>query len=44
MSNKGFGNGKSTLDNGWGMFTVMLDYKLSNKGDKLVKVYKWFPS
>ena len=44
MSNKGFGNGKATMDNGYGMFIVMLDYKLSNKGGKLVKVDKWFPS
>ena len=44
MSNKGFGNGKSTLDNGYGMFIQMLDYKLSNKGGKLVKVDRWFPS
>lgn len=44
MSNKGFGNGKSTLDNGYGMFIQMLDYKLSNKGGRLVKVDRWFPS
>ncbi len=29
MSNKGFGNGKATLDNGYGMFLSMLEYKLS---------------
>ena len=44
MSNKGFGNGKSTLDNGYGMFLSMLDYKLTERGGKLVKVDKFFPS
>lgn len=32
LSNKGFGNGKSTMDNGYGMFLVMLKYKLERKG------------
>lgn len=44
MSNKGFGNGKATLDNGYGMFLNMLEYKLSDRGKYLVKVDKWFPS
>lgn len=44
MSNVGFGNGKATLDNGYGMFLNMLEYKLKNNGGYLVKVYKWFPS
>lgn len=44
MSNKGFGNGKATLDNGYGMFLDMIDYKLSDRGGSLVKVDKWFPS
>ena len=44
MSNKGFGNGKATLDNGYGMFLNMLDYKLKEKGGCLIKVNKWFPS
>lgn len=44
MSNKGFGNGKATLDNGYGMFLSMLAYKLSDKNKYLVKVDKWFPS
>jgi len=44
MSNKGFGNGKATLDNGYGMFLEFLDYKLSDRGKYLVKVDKWFPS
>lgn len=44
LSNKGFGNGKSTMDNGYGMFLVMLKYKLERKGGYLVKVSKWYPS
>ncbi|MCR4589009.1 MAG: transposase [Lachnospiraceae bacterium] len=44
MSNKGFGNGKATLDNGYGMFLSMLEYKLSDRGKHFVKVDKWFPS
>ena len=44
MSNKGFGNGKATLDNGYGMFLFMLEYKLADRNKYLVKVDKWFPS
>ena len=44
MANKGFGNGKATLDNGYGMFLSMLEYKLSDRNKFLVKVDKWFPS
>ena len=44
MSNKGFGNGKATLDNGYGMFLSMFEYKLSDRNKYLVKVDKWFPS
>lgn len=36
--------GKSVSDNGWGMFTTMLQYKADKKGKKLIKVNKWFPS
>lgn len=36
--------GKSVHDNGWGMFTRMLEYKLTEKGGTLVKIDKWFPS
>jgi putative transposase len=36
--------GKSVADNGWGMFTTMLKYKLEWQGKQLVKVDKWFPS
>lgn len=44
MSNKGFGNGKATLDNGYGKFCNMLEYKLQDRGKHFVKVSKWFPS
>ena len=44
LSNKGFGNGKATMDNGYGMFLNMLEYKLSDRGKYFVKVDKWFPS
>lgn len=44
LSNKGFGNGKATLDNGWGMFLTFLQYKLENLGKQLVRVDKFFPS
>lgn len=44
MSNKGFGNGKATLDNGYGLFLSMLEYKLSDRNKYLIKVDKWFPS
>ena len=44
MANHGFGNGKATLDNGYGMFLSMLEYKLTDRNKYLVKVDKWFPS
>ena len=44
IANKGFGNGKATMNNGYGMFLTMLDYKLVRQGKKLVRVDKWFPS
>lgn len=44
MSNKGFGNGKVTLDNGYGMFLNMLEYKLADRGKYFIKVDKWYPS
>lgn len=44
MSNKGFGNGKATLDNGYGLFLSMLEYKLSDRNKHLVKIDRWFPS
>lgn len=36
--------GKSVHDNGWGMFTTFLGYKLKEQGKQLVKIDKWFPS
>ena len=36
--------GKSVSDNGWGMFTAFLKYKLEEQGKKLVKVDKFFAS
>ena len=36
--------GKSVHDNGWGMFTTFLEYKLKEQGKQLVKIGKWFPS
>ena len=44
MANHGFGNGKATLDNGYGMFLSMLKYKLSDRNKYLIKIDKWFPS
>ena len=36
--------GKSVCDNGWGMFTTFLKYKLEEMGKKLVKVDRFFAS
>lgn len=36
--------GKSVADNGWGMFTRFLAYKLGDQGKRLVEIDKWFPS
>lgn len=36
--------GKSVHDNGWGMFTTFLQYKLEEQGKQLIKVDKFFPS
>ena len=44
MSNKKFGNGKSTMDNGYGMFLKMLEYKFADRKKYFVKVDKWVPS
>ena len=44
VGNKGFGNGRATMDNSWGMFVSMLEYKLRDRGGRLVKVDKWYPS
>lgn len=44
LSNKCFGNGKATLDNGYGMFLSILKYKLSDRNKYLIKVDKYFTS
>lgn len=44
LANKGFGNGKATLDNGYGIFLSMLSYKLERKGGNLIKVEWNYPS
>lgn len=44
LSNKGFRNGKATMDNGYGLFLQMLEYKLRAQGKHFVKVDKWYPS
>lgn len=36
--------GKSVSDNGWGMFTSMLQYKAMFLGKQVIKIDKWFPS
>ena len=36
--------GKSVSDNGWGMFTTFLQYKLTDIGKRLVRVDKFFAS
>lgn len=44
IANKGFGKGKATLDNGYGLFLNMLEYKLADRNKIFVKIDKWFPS
>ena len=44
MSNRGFGNGKATMDNGYGLFQKLLEYKMSDRVKWFVKVDKWFAS
>jgi len=36
--------GMSVGDNGWGMFTRILEYKLEEQGKVLIKIDKWYPS
>ncbi len=36
--------GKSVHDNGWGMFTTFLRYKLEWQGKPIIKIDKWYPS
>lgn len=45
LSNKSFGNGKATMDNGFGAFRTMLDYKLRDRGKPpLIKIDRFYPS
>lgn len=44
LSNKKNHFGKSTMDNGYGMFLAMLSYKLKDHGKHLVKVSRYYPS
>ena len=44
ISNAGFGIGKVTMDNGYGMFLNFLEYKLNDRGKYFIKVDKWYPS
>ena len=36
--------GKATMDNGFGMFRTMLQYKLAEQGKHYVVIDKWYPS
>ena len=36
--------GKSTMDNGFGMFRTFLKYKLYDRGKQFIVIDKWFPS
>ena len=44
ISNNGFGLGKATTDNGYGEFLRMLEYKLAERGKRLIRVSRWYPS
>ena len=44
ISNKKFHNGKATMDNGYGMFLNMLEYKSANRGKYFVKAPWNYPS
>lgn len=41
---QGLNFGKSVSDNAWGMFVNYLGYKLLDRGKKLIKIDKWYPS
>ena len=41
---RGMNLGKSVADNGWGMFTSFLSYKLEREGKQLVRIDRWYPS
>ena len=44
MANKGFGNGKATMDNGYGIFLTFLKYKITDRGKYYIEVDKWYAS
>ena len=44
MASRSYGNGKATLDNGWGMFTGFLGYKLRDRGKILIRVDRYYAS
>ena len=44
MSTSKFKLGKGIFDNGWGMFTNYLKYKLEDQGKRLIKIDKYYPS
>lgn len=44
QANSGFGNGKAVMDNGYGMYLNMVSYKMDERGKKLVKISRWYPS
>ena len=44
IANKKMHNGKATLDNGYGIFLNLLEYKLKDRYKYLIKVDKYFPS
>ena len=44
MSSSNLKLGKGIFDNGWGMFTNYLKYKLEDQGKRLIKIDKYYPS
>jgi putative transposase len=44
MMSKSLKLGKSVMDNSYGAFLSMLEYKLKDQGKYLVKIDKWYPS
>lgn len=41
---QGLNLGKSTNDNGFGMFRTIINYKMQDRGKQLITINKWFPS
>ena len=44
MSSSSLKLGKGVFDNGWGIFTNYLKYKLENQGKRLIKIDRYYPS